>query len=59
MTTTNAEEMAKAAGVDAKTFRQALRDAKLSWHDHYDRWTVEVGSKEHAEMERVLKEISH
>lgn len=59
MAMTNAEEMAKAAGVDAKTFRQALRDAKLSWHNHYDRWTVEVGSDKHADMERILREISN
>lgn len=30
----DAAEMAYAVGIDPKRFRQALRDAQLSWHRH-------------------------
>jgi len=56
--TTNAIEMAKAAGVAPKKFREALRDADLSWHSHNDRWTVDWGSTEHEEMRKVLHRMT-
>jgi hypothetical protein len=37
-----------------KSFRQALREAKLSWHRHNERWKVVEGSEEHADMQRVF-----
>jgi hypothetical protein len=40
--------MAKQAGIDPKSFRKALRDERLSWHNRNDRWTVDVGSEQHA-----------
>jgi hypothetical protein len=58
MPETTAVEMAKKAGVDPKTFRQALRDAKFPWHHHNDRWTVELGRERHAAMKKVLEKLS-
>ena len=43
---------------EQKSFRRSLRDARLKWHGRHERWTVEVGSKEHKEMEGVFKEWS-
>jgi uncharacterized protein YecT (DUF1311 family) len=43
----------------AKRFRAALRKENFAWHKHNDRWTVVIGSFEHAAMERVLREISN
>jgi len=57
MAMTTAEEMAKQAGVNPKTFRQALREEGFHWHGHYDRWTVAIGSEQHKEMERVLRKL--
>ena len=51
---TTAKEMAEKAGVSEKSFRDALRAAGLEWHSPYERWTVVVGSPEHAAMEGVL-----
>lgn len=51
---TDAEAMAKQAGVDPKQFRARLRDQRFPWHDHYDRWEVVVGSPEYDAMKRVL-----
>jgi len=48
-------DMAKKAGIEPKKFRDALRKEKLIWHQHNDRWTVEIGSAEHAAMESVLR----
>jgi hypothetical protein len=50
--------MAKQAGIDPKSFRKALRDERLSWHNRNDRWTVDVGSLQHMAMERVLRKLS-
>ena len=58
MATTSAVDMAKQAGIDPKSFRKALRDERLSWHNHNDRWTVEIGSEQHMVMERVLRKLS-
>jgi hypothetical protein len=51
--------MAKQVGIDSKRFRAALRKENFAWHKHNDRWTVVIGSFEHAAMERVLREISN
>lgn len=51
-------ELAQAAKINAKTFRQALRDQNFAWHKHGMRWTVEHGSIEHAEMLVVLSRLS-
>ena len=58
MIMTTAVEMAKRAGIDAKIFRQALREKKFPWHVHNDYWTVEVGSERHSAMERVLQDAT-
>lgn len=53
-----AEEMAKSAGIPAKTFREALRAEKLPWHNHYDRWKVQRNGEEHKDMQRVLEKLT-
>ena len=58
MATIAAEEMAKKAGVNPQTLRQALPEASFPWHAHYDRWTVEIGSAQHEAMQRVLRGLS-
>jgi len=58
MPTTTAEEMAKQAGIDPKRFRHALREKNFPWHVHNDRWTVEIGSENHQQMELVLRELA-
>lgn len=55
--TASAPEMARAAGIDPKAFRQALRDEDLPWHDYRDPWIVFVGSPEHKDMQRVLARL--
>ena len=55
MATTRAVDMAKQAGIDPKRFRKALRDEHFRWHNHNDRWTVDIGSEHHRAMERVLR----
>jgi hypothetical protein len=52
-----ANEMADQAGVNRKTFRQALREAKLPWYIRYARWTVPRDGKKHADMKRVLNRL--
>jgi hypothetical protein len=52
-----AEKMAMEAGVDARVFRQALRDQKFPWHVQWEHWAVEVGSEQHRAMEGVLTEL--
>lgn len=53
-----AEDMAKANGVSPGIFRSALRREELPWHGRYDRWNVVGGSPEHADMERVMRELT-
>jgi len=55
---TRAVDMAKQAGIDPKRFRAALRKENFAWHKHNDRWTVVIGSFEHAAMERVLGKLA-
>jgi len=50
--------MAKQAEIDPKRFRAALRKENFAWHKHIDRWTVVIGSFEHAAMERVLGKLA-
>jgi len=50
-----ASDMAVAVGIDPKAFRQALRDANLTWHQEHDFWIVERGSPQHADMQKVLE----
>lgn len=52
-----ANEMADEAGVNRKTFRQALREAKLPWYVRYARWRVLRDSKQHEDMKRVLNRL--
>jgi hypothetical protein len=55
MTLVTAIEMAREAGISAKSFRSALREAGFSWHDHpYKRWAVVLDSPEHEDLRRVL-----
>jgi hypothetical protein len=51
--------MAKKAEIDPKRFRQALRDQNFPWHQHNERWTVELGSNEHKAMQQVLNKLSY
>ena len=53
----SAVEMAKAAGIDPKRFRQALRDEEFDWHVHGASWTVNRHGPEHLDMERVLRRL--
>ncbi|MBA4234035.1 MAG: hypothetical protein C0465_26025 [Ralstonia sp.] len=53
-----AVEMARAAGIDPKRFRAALRGANLKWHAHSGSWVVQVGSSRHADMQRVLDTLT-
>jgi hypothetical protein len=57
MAITTAVEMAKECGITPKKFRDALRLEGLVWHDKGERWTVEVGSKEHEDMKRVRRKL--
>ena len=59
MATIKAVDMAKQAGIKPKRFRDALRKENFAWHEHNDRWTVNIGSVEHAAMEHVLSKISN
>jgi hypothetical protein len=55
MALVTAVEMAREAGISAKSFRAALREAGFSWHEHpYKRWAVVPDSPEHEDMRRVL-----
>jgi len=52
-----AVDIARVHGVDPERFRAALRKAQLPWHRLTEPWTVNRGSSEHADMERVLREL--
>ncbi len=56
--TVTAAELARAAGIDPKTFRAALRRANLNWHAHYEKWEVPFGSAEHSDMSDVLASLT-
>ena len=45
-------------GLDPKQFRQALRNANLSWYAWGAPWTVEAGSKRHQDMLEVLHRLT-
>ncbi|KSB88421.1 hypothetical protein AS593_05155 [Caulobacter vibrioides] len=49
-----AVEMARAAGVDPKRFRQKLREARLAWHAHNAPWRVVEHGPRHEQMVAVL-----
>jgi hypothetical protein len=53
---TNAETMAREAGISGKRFRKGLRERHFPWHKSYT-WTVQIGTDEHEEMKRVLMEL--
>ena len=55
---TTAIEMARAAGIDPKAFRAALRREGLRWHAKFQPWTVQEGSAEHSQMMNVLRRMS-
>jgi hypothetical protein len=54
--TTTATEMANAEDVKPRTFRKWLRAEIFGWHIWKTPWRVEVGSAEHRDMLRVLRE---
>lgn len=56
--TVTAAEIARAAGIDPKTFRAALRRANLNWHAQYEKWEVPLGSAEHRDMSDVLASLT-
>jgi len=50
--------MANKAGISPTSFRQALRKANFTWHtEPYERWTVDIDSREHKDMQSVLKQL--
>lgn len=51
-------EMARDAGLNPKRFRQALRDAGLTWHVHNQYWTVRENTREHRDMLAVLNDLT-
>ena len=53
----SANDLARAAGVDQKLFRDRLRQARLSWHVLNERWTVPKDSPQHLDMRRVLERL--
>lgn len=59
---TNAADMARARGINAKRFRARLR-ARLADHHTPGSWRVVIGSEKHCLMERELaameKEDAH
>lgn len=59
MAKTSAVDMAKQAGINPKRFRATLRNENFSWHEHNARWTVDIGTAEHAAMEHVLRKVSN
>ena len=59
MATTTAMDMANQGGMRPEKFRDALRKEHFAWHEHNDRWTVEIDSVEHEEMKRVLRKMSN
>jgi hypothetical protein len=59
MAQTDAVYMARKVGVSPKKFRSALRKENFSWHVHGSRWTVDIGTTEHRDMEEVLRKISN
>lgn len=50
--------MARAAGVDPKRFRAALRKAGLAWHGAGVPWSVETGGAQHRQMQAVLQSLA-
>lgn len=52
-----AAEIAREHGLDPKRYRQALRDAKLSWYVWGAPWTVHSGSSQHEDLLRVLRAV--
>lgn len=56
--TVTAAEIARAADIDPKSFRAALRRANLNWHAHYEKWEVPFGSAEHRDMSDVLASLT-
>lgn len=52
-----AVEMARAAGIEPKRFRAALRVASLPWHRHLMPWIAVEGSGEHRDMIAVLNSL--
>jgi hypothetical protein len=55
---TDAETMARGAGISGKRFRKALRERNFPWHKP-NTWMVKVGSDEHQQMKQVLMELLH
>jgi hypothetical protein len=54
---TTANQMATNAGIDPKTFREALRNAAFSWHELNEEWTVQRDSPQHKDMQQVLFQL--
>ena len=53
---TTAEAVAEAFGLNAKSYRAALRREAFRWHAIHDRWIVSPGSTEQADMLRIASE---
>jgi transcriptional regulator with XRE-family HTH domain len=56
--TVTAEEIAGLYGLNPKSYRAALRKERLPWHDKHQRWTVETGSPEEAEMISIARKVA-
>lgn len=52
-----AVEMARAADVDPKRFRAALRAAQFDWHVPNTPWEMVADSVEHRDLQRILDQI--
>jgi hypothetical protein len=58
MTIVTAEQIAKQYGLQAKWFRQNLRQSTIPFpHDHYERWAAPFGSGLHHGMLAVAEEL--
>ena len=55
---TDAEAIAAQFGLDAKSYRSALRRERLAWHAPHGRWIVSPGSAEQADMIRVAQAMA-
>lgn len=53
-----AAEMARAARVDPKRFRMALRGQSFPWHRHGEPWTVICGSTQHQQLQAILDSLA-
>ena len=54
---TTAETIAEAFGLNAKSYRAALRRESFEWHEYRTAWLVSPGSSEQRDMLRVAQRM--